>query len=81
MIKIIGADQESDPISMNLESDMSLSEFKSMILSYTEGKPFCLKHYLRNDQTISELVKRTREWNQIFRNYDSEVIEVSLERK
>ena len=46
-----------------LQPKMKIKELKSFILSVTKSQPFFLKFHMNNDETLQNLIDRTRTWN------------------
>ena len=61
---------------------MTIETFKSYLLEVTENQPFYLRHHMKNNETVGDLIQRTRDWNKeilgaelIPEDVDSEVLE------
>ena len=46
-----------------LRDDLKIVEFKSYLLTLTDGEPFYLKYHMKNSDTILDLKNRTKEQN------------------
>ena len=58
----------------SLNPYITIETFKKMVLNLTGGKKFFLKFNLDDDSKLSDLIKKTKEWNDKMRNY-TEVLE------
>ena len=61
-------------VEIELDSEMSIEDLKSVILKETKGQPFFFKFLLNNNQKLSDLEKEYEKWNEYYKqDYPLEV--------